>query len=160
MPTPVTSSCPRRATLIARTSSPTCRPVMVPIYVVEQVDTPSAFLVIFPNRTPTTSRRGRRRSCRSRGFGGRWISASVTRTAWSLNVKSRTLRAEIDLPNTDSRIRCRLRQGHRASRHLTLPPPSLTMARIPSTGGPRRMGEDKERDADGGPDGRHRWHMD
>ena len=32
------------------------------------------------------------------------ISATVTRTAWSLNIKSRTLRAEIDLPNTDSAI--------------------------------------------------------
>ncbi len=32
------------------------------------------------------------------------ITAMVTRTAWSLNVRSRTLRAEIDLPNTDSTI--------------------------------------------------------
>ena len=32
------------------------------------------------------------------------IPATVTRTAWALNVKSRTLRAEIDLTNTDSQL--------------------------------------------------------
>jgi hypothetical protein len=32
------------------------------------------------------------------------IPAKVTRTSWALNVKSRTLRAEIDLPNTDTEI--------------------------------------------------------
>jgi HlyD family secretion protein len=31
-------------------------------------------------------------------------TVSVTRTSWALNVKSRTLRAEIDLPNPDSQI--------------------------------------------------------
>jgi len=33
-----------------------------------------------------------------------WIPAVVTRTAWALNVKSRTLRAEVDLPNAGSKI--------------------------------------------------------
>ena len=33
-------------------------------------------------------------------FSDQPIAASVTRTAWALNVRSRTLRAEIDLPNT------------------------------------------------------------
>jgi hypothetical protein len=37
-------------------------------------------------------------------FRDRLIPATVTRTSWALNVKSRTLRAEIDLPNTDSQI--------------------------------------------------------
>ncbi len=32
------------------------------------------------------------------------ISAKVTRTSWALNVQTRTLRAEIDLPNADSRL--------------------------------------------------------
>src|SRR5262249_14962163 len=32
------------------------------------------------------------------------IEGTVTRTSWALNVKTRTLRAEIDLPNTDSKI--------------------------------------------------------
>jgi HlyD family secretion protein len=33
-----------------------------------------------------------------------WIPAVVTRTSWALNVKSRTLRAEVDLPNAGSKI--------------------------------------------------------
>ena len=33
-----------------------------------------------------------------------WIPASVTRLAWALNVQSRTMRAEIDLPNLGSQI--------------------------------------------------------
>jgi multidrug efflux pump subunit AcrA (membrane-fusion protein) len=32
------------------------------------------------------------------------IEATVTRTSWSLNVQTRTLRAEVDLPNPDSRL--------------------------------------------------------
>ena len=32
------------------------------------------------------------------------IPGTVTRTSWALNVKSRTLRAEIDLPNPDSQL--------------------------------------------------------
>ncbi len=32
------------------------------------------------------------------------LSGAVTRTSWSLDVQTRTLRAEIDLPNTDSKM--------------------------------------------------------
>ncbi|HTU25664.1 MAG TPA: hypothetical protein VMF30_09720, partial [Pirellulales bacterium] len=32
------------------------------------------------------------------------IPGSVTRTSWALNVKSRTLRAEIDLPNPNAKL--------------------------------------------------------
>ena len=32
------------------------------------------------------------------------IPGTVTRTSWALNIKSRTLRAEIDLPNPDSQL--------------------------------------------------------
>jgi multidrug efflux pump subunit AcrA (membrane-fusion protein) len=41
---------------------------------------------------------------RIEAFRDQWIPATVTRTAWALNVKSRTLRAEIDLHNPDSQI--------------------------------------------------------
>lgn len=37
-------------------------------------------------------------------LSGEEISAPVTRTSWSLNTRSRTLRAEIDLPNPDERL--------------------------------------------------------
>ena len=39
-----------------------------------------------------------------RAYRDQPISGSVTRTSWALNVKSRTLRAEIDLPNTGSQL--------------------------------------------------------
>ncbi len=37
-------------------------------------------------------------------YRDKWIPAVVTRTSWALNVKSRTLRAEVDLHNPDSKI--------------------------------------------------------
>jgi multidrug efflux pump subunit AcrA (membrane-fusion protein) len=37
-------------------------------------------------------------------FRDEWMPAVVTRTSWALNVKSRTLRAEVDLPNPGSKI--------------------------------------------------------
>ena len=57
-----------------------------------------------PSRTPTTSTSGRRRPCWSRHYRDEPIPGTVTRTSWALNVKSRTLRAEIDLPNPGSQI--------------------------------------------------------
>jgi multidrug efflux pump subunit AcrA (membrane-fusion protein) len=39
-----------------------------------------------------------------RGYKDAWIPATVTRTAWALNVTSRTLRAEIDLLNPGGKI--------------------------------------------------------
>jgi hypothetical protein len=33
-----------------------------------------------------------------------WIPATVTRISWALNPKSRTMRAEVDLPNPESKI--------------------------------------------------------
>ena len=66
--------------------------------------TSSASSSTFPSRTPTTSGSGRRRACWSAAFRDKELPATVTRTSWALNVKSRTLRAEIDLHNTDSQI--------------------------------------------------------
>jgi HlyD family secretion protein len=37
-------------------------------------------------------------------YRDQWLPAVVTRTAWALNVKSRTLRAEVDLPNPGGKI--------------------------------------------------------
>ena len=39
-----------------------------------------------------------------KAFRDQPIAGTVTRTSWALNVKSRTLRAEIDLPNPDSQL--------------------------------------------------------
>ncbi len=40
----------------------------------------------------------------AKGYRDQPIPGSVTRTSWALNVKSRTLRAEIDLPNPKSQL--------------------------------------------------------
>jgi hypothetical protein len=39
-----------------------------------------------------------------RAYRDESIPATVTRTAWALNTQSRTLRAEIDLPDSGSRL--------------------------------------------------------
>jgi HlyD family secretion protein len=39
-----------------------------------------------------------------KGYKDVWLPATVTRTAWALNVKSRTLRAEIDMLNPESKV--------------------------------------------------------
>ena len=57
-----------------------------------------------PSRTPTTSTSGRRRPCSAQAYRDEPIPGTVTRTSWALNVKSRTLRAEIDLPNPGSQL--------------------------------------------------------
>ena len=41
----------------------------------------------------------------SRRCGGPELTGTVTRTSWSLEPGSRTLRTEIDLPNEDGRVR-------------------------------------------------------
>ena len=76
-----------------------------------------------PNRTPTTSRSGPRPRARQR-FATRRCRPRHAHV-WALNVKSRTLRAEIDLPNPGSQILAgdvRLRQrDHRAPGVRALP---------------------------------------
>ena len=74
-----------------------------PIYVVERTDVVRVFVDI-PEQDANFVQPGNEATVLIRAFHDTPISATVTRTAWSLNVKSRTLRAEIDLPNTDSTI--------------------------------------------------------
>ncbi len=74
-----------------------------PIYVVDRTDIVRIFVDI-PEHDANYVRKGTKASVHIRGFRDQWIPATVTRTSWALNVKSRTLRAEIDLPNTDSQI--------------------------------------------------------
>jgi HlyD family secretion protein len=47
---------------------------------------------------------GTKAAVRIEAYRDEWIPALVTRTSWALNVKSRTLRAEIDLKNPKSKI--------------------------------------------------------
>ena len=53
---------------------------------------------------PTTSITGQRR-VKLWAYRDEWLPATVTRLSWALNVRSRTMRAEIDLPNPGSQVR-------------------------------------------------------
>jgi HlyD family secretion protein len=90
-----------------------------PIFVVDRTDVVRIFVDI-PEKDANFVQEGTKASVRIEAFRDKWIpatpatiariptitrTAGVTRTAWALNVKSRTLRAEIDLKNPDSQIR-------------------------------------------------------
>jgi multidrug efflux pump subunit AcrA (membrane-fusion protein) len=74
-----------------------------PIYVVDRTDVVRVFVDI-PEQDANYVRAGTKATVLAKAFRDQTISATVTRTSWALNVKSRTLRAEIDLPNTDNQI--------------------------------------------------------
>jgi multidrug efflux pump subunit AcrA (membrane-fusion protein) len=74
-----------------------------PVYVVDRTDIVRIFVDI-PEHDANFVHAGSPASVLIQAYRDEPISASVTRTAWALNVKSRTLRAEIDLPNTDGKI--------------------------------------------------------
>jgi multidrug efflux pump subunit AcrA (membrane-fusion protein) len=74
-----------------------------PIYVVDRTDIVRIFIDV-PENDANYVHIGSKASVQIRGYRDAWIPATVTRTAWALNVKSRTLRAEVDLPNPGSKI--------------------------------------------------------
>ena len=74
-----------------------------PIYVVDRTDVVRVFVDI-PEQDANYVQIGTKATVLARAFRDGAIPASVTRTAWALNVKSRTLRAEIDLTNPGSQL--------------------------------------------------------
>ncbi len=86
----------RRAPDLATTNA-------APIYVVDRTDIVRVFMDV-PEQDANFVRIGSKATVLARAFRDKEIPATVTRTSWALNVKSRTLRAEIDLPNTDSQL--------------------------------------------------------
>jgi multidrug efflux pump subunit AcrA (membrane-fusion protein) len=74
-----------------------------PIYVVDRTDVLRVFVDI-PEQSADHVHVGSKAIVLIKAFWNQPILATVTRTSWALNVKSRTLRAEIDLPNTGSQI--------------------------------------------------------
>ena len=74
-----------------------------PIYVVDRLDIVRIFLDI-PERDANFVNIGTKASVHARAFRDTELPATVTRTSWALNMKSRTLRAEVDLPNPDSQL--------------------------------------------------------
>ncbi len=74
-----------------------------PIYVVDRTDIVRVFVDV-PEHDANFVHDGSPASVLIQAYRGEPIAASVTRSAWALEVTSRTLRAEIDLPNTDRKI--------------------------------------------------------
>lgn len=70
-----------------------------PVYVVDRTDVVRVFVDI-PEHDANFVRAGAKASVLAKAYLDDPVRAMVTRTSWALNVRSRTLRAEIDLPNT------------------------------------------------------------
>ena len=74
-----------------------------PIYVVDRIDIVRIFVDI-PEQDANYVHIGSKATVLVRAFRDQPIPGTVTRTSWALNIKSRTLRAEIDLPNPGSQL--------------------------------------------------------
>lgn len=74
-----------------------------PIFVIARTDLMRIYVDV-PEGDSGYVEKGTRASVLAKAFRDKEIPAVVARTSWALNVTSRTLRAEIDLPNPDSRI--------------------------------------------------------
>jgi multidrug efflux pump subunit AcrA (membrane-fusion protein) len=74
-----------------------------PIYVVSRTDLVRIFVDI-PEGDANYVRQGTKAKVNLQALDDGDIEAAVTRTSWSLNVQTRTLRAEIDLPNPQSEL--------------------------------------------------------
>jgi multidrug efflux pump subunit AcrA (membrane-fusion protein) len=75
-----------------------------PIYVIDRTDIVRVYVDI-PERDAKFVREGSEARVRIWAYRDAWIPATVTRLSWALNPHSRTMRAEIDLPNPDGQIR-------------------------------------------------------
>jgi multidrug efflux pump subunit AcrA (membrane-fusion protein) len=75
-----------------------------PVYVVERTDIVRVFVDV-PERDAKHVHVGSPARVKIWSYKDEWLPASVTRLSWALNVKSRTMRAEIDLPNPGAEIR-------------------------------------------------------
>jgi HlyD family secretion protein len=74
-----------------------------PIYVIDRADIVRVFVDI-PEGDANYVHVGTKARLQIKGYRDEWLRAAVTRTSWALNVKSRTLRAEIDLANLGTQI--------------------------------------------------------
>ncbi|WP_435016286.1 efflux RND transporter periplasmic adaptor subunit [Tundrisphaera sp. TA3] len=74
-----------------------------PVYVVDRTDIVRIFVDI-PEQDANYVSIGTKATVLAKAYRDEEIPASVTRTSWALNVKSRTLRAEIDLKNSDGQL--------------------------------------------------------
>lgn len=75
-----------------------------PLFVVAQADTVRVFVDV-PEADAGLVNDGCEATIRIPSAGNRVVSGKVTRTAWLLNPTTRTLRAEVDVANTDGTLR-------------------------------------------------------
>ncbi len=73
------------------------------IYVVARIDKVRVFVDV-PEIAAEHVSKGSKARVRIQAYSGAEIDATVARTSWSLGAKTRTLRAEIDLPNPGARL--------------------------------------------------------
>jgi HlyD family secretion protein len=74
-----------------------------PIYVIDRTDIVRIFVDV-PESDANYVREGTKASVLVKGYRDEPIEGTVTRTSWALNRRSRTLRAEIDLPNKETQL--------------------------------------------------------
>jgi HlyD family secretion protein len=74
-----------------------------PIYVVDRLDIVRIFIDI-PERDANFVNIGTKVSVHARAYRDTELAATVTRVSWALNMTSRTLRAEVDIPNPESQL--------------------------------------------------------
>jgi HlyD family secretion protein len=74
-----------------------------PIYVVARTDIVRVYVDV-PEMEANYVQRGTKARIRVQALDDVEIDSTVTRTSWALNFRSRTLRAEIDLPNKGARL--------------------------------------------------------
>jgi HlyD family secretion protein len=75
-----------------------------PLFVINRMD-PVLFIVGVPEADAAYVARGTRARVRVPALAGHTFAARVTRTSWALNSTSRTLMAQIDLPNSKGMFR-------------------------------------------------------
>ncbi len=75
-----------------------------PLFIVERIDT-VRILVDVPEADAVAVKVGTPAVIHVQGIAGLEIPAQVTRSSWSLEARERTLRVEINLPNSEGRLR-------------------------------------------------------
>jgi hypothetical protein len=74
-----------------------------PVYVVDRTDIVRIFVDV-PERDANYIHVGSAARVKVWAYRDAWLPATVTRISWALNHRSRTMRAEVDLPNPGSQI--------------------------------------------------------
>jgi HlyD family secretion protein len=74
-----------------------------PIYVIDRTDIVRIYVDV-PERDADFIHVGSEAQVKIWAYRDEWIRTAVTRLSWALNPKSRTMRAEIDIPNPQSKI--------------------------------------------------------